>query len=100
MSCNVAHPLASKDSPDLPNTRLLTADDTPSLCVRDIDEIKEDSTRREVAADEVHMTVLSTANLVSWSHNRAEFMSKNQWHNSIYQGCHLRRRRCMGILEP
>ncbi|KAI1763182.1 hypothetical protein GGR53DRAFT_498444 [Hypoxylon sp. FL1150] len=60
---------------DLPETRLLSRDDLPGLCERDVESLKNDFHNSEPAAGTVLTTVLPTSPLISWLQSRVDFMN-------------------------
>ncbi|KAB5554703.1 hypothetical protein GE09DRAFT_1122100 [Coniochaeta sp. 2T2.1] len=60
---------------DLPPTRLLTRDDTPGLCERDVEILKAEMDEHQLAPDAVLVANSPSANMVSWQHDRCDFIS-------------------------
>ncbi|KAI1409046.1 hypothetical protein F5Y13DRAFT_171055 [Hypoxylon sp. FL1857] len=73
----------------LPNTRLLSAEDLPGLCERDVESIKEDFRRYDLAPGTTLITALPTTDMVDWQQNRIGFMNAkllgkcSKWKGSI-----------------
>ncbi|KAI1382450.1 hypothetical protein F4677DRAFT_452146 [Hypoxylon crocopeplum] len=59
----------------LPETRLLTGDDIPTLCERDIEGLAIDFEKYDLAPDTILATVLPTADMLNWLQCRADFMN-------------------------
>ncbi|KAI1775670.1 hypothetical protein F4818DRAFT_384750 [Hypoxylon cercidicola] len=59
----------------LPKSRLLTSDDLPDLCERDVESLKNEFRSSEPAAGTVLVTVLPTSPLITWLQSRADFMN-------------------------
>ncbi|OJD26927.1 hypothetical protein ACJ73_01689 [Blastomyces percursus] len=73
---SVSQPLISLNRPGLPHTQPLMPDDIPTLCARDIENIKADFSKYKPAADEILMAVLISANIIGWLQDRAAFSRK------------------------
>ena len=63
------------DWSDRPATRLLSTRDIPALCARDVNNIKVSLENHAAGPNEVLMVVLPTSNLISWLHDRGDFIS-------------------------
>ncbi|OTA63134.1 hypothetical protein K449DRAFT_368884 [Hypoxylon sp. EC38] len=59
----------------LPETRILTVDDLPHLCERDVESIKEDFQNHDLAPGTTLVTALPIANMVNWQQKRICFMN-------------------------
>ncbi|KAI6084793.1 hypothetical protein F4821DRAFT_164740 [Hypoxylon rubiginosum] len=59
----------------LPKTRLLTRDDLPNLCERDVESLKNDFHHSKPAAGTILVTVLPTSPTISWLQSRTDFMN-------------------------
>ncbi|KAI0377992.1 hypothetical protein F5Y04DRAFT_165483 [Hypomontagnella monticulosa] len=67
-----------------PETRLLTADDIPNLCERDVESIKYDYEAYDLPIGHTLVTVLPNTNLINWLQSRTGFMNNKT--NSIVPG--------------
>lgn len=78
MVSNITHPsdeFQPGDRAGLPSTRLLTDEEIPALCVRDVADLKENFDKLTVGPDEVHLAVLPSAEMVSWLHLWGDFLN-------------------------
>lgn len=73
LSWPLGHDPSEEPSASL-GTRLLTSEDIPGLCARDIDGIKISFGNHLVGPDETHMAILPTADIIGWQHDRAGFI--------------------------
>lgn len=71
----VPPPIPREELDGLPKTRLLTIDDLPDLCERDVESLKNDFRNSEPAADTILVAVLPTSPLISWLQSRTDFMN-------------------------
>jgi GNAT superfamily N-acetyltransferase len=72
---NLSGDFQSGDRAGLPSTRLLTNEEIPALCVRDVADLKESFQKSAVGPDEVHLAVLPSAEMITWLHEWGDFIS-------------------------
>ncbi|KAI2640798.1 hypothetical protein GGS26DRAFT_586793 [Hypomontagnella submonticulosa] len=60
---------------NFPETRLLTADDIPNLCDRDVKSLRNHHETYDLAVEQTLVTVLPTTNLITWLQARTGFMN-------------------------
>ncbi|KAI1347587.1 hypothetical protein F5Y01DRAFT_240257 [Xylaria sp. FL0043] len=76
----------------LPETRSLSTSEIPELCARDIADIEQRFENLLPLPSVSHVSVLPTANLITWLHDRSDFIgtkvlgSPPQSHGSICEG--------------
>ncbi|PGH05641.1 hypothetical protein GX51_02800 [Blastomyces parvus] len=73
---SVSQPVISLNRSGLPTTQPLMPDEIPALCARDIEDIKANFPKYKPTGAEILMTVLPSANIIGWLHDRAAFISR------------------------
>ncbi|RFU72433.1 hypothetical protein TARUN_9829 [Trichoderma arundinaceum] len=63
---NFSDDFDSGDRAGLPSTRLLTNEEIPALCERDVADLKESFEKSAVGPDEAHLAVIPSAEMVTW----------------------------------
>lgn len=72
---NLSSDIQSEHRAGLPSTRLLTDEEIPALCVRDVATLKKSFEELVVGPDEVHVAVLPSAEMVTWLHQWGDFLT-------------------------
>lgn len=78
MISNITHPSGEfqpADRAGLPSTRLLTDEEIPALCERDVADLKKSFDELTVGANEAHLAVIPSAEMVSWLHVWGDFLN-------------------------
>ncbi|KAI1420288.1 hypothetical protein F5Y12DRAFT_719671 [Xylaria sp. FL1777] len=60
--------------PRLPETRPVSSAEIPELCKRDVRDVENYLEKLTPGPNESHVSVLPTANLITWLHDRSDFM--------------------------
>jgi len=60
---------------DLPSTRLLSDEEIPALCDRDVADLKDSFQKATVEADEVYLAVLPTPDMISYLHKWGDVLN-------------------------
>ncbi|KKP06712.1 hypothetical protein THAR02_01201 [Trichoderma harzianum] len=63
------------DRAGLPSTRLLANEEIPTLCERDVADLKASFEKTAVVPDEVHVAVIPSAEMVSWLFEWGDFLN-------------------------
>ncbi|KAI1363139.1 hypothetical protein F5Y08DRAFT_252686 [Xylaria arbuscula] len=61
--------------PNLPSTRPVLRAEVPALCIRDVRDVESHFAALPPRPLESHICVLPTANIITWLHDRVDFMS-------------------------
>ncbi|UKZ72415.1 hypothetical protein TrVFT333_000044 [Trichoderma virens FT-333] len=69
---------------DLPSTRLLTNEEIPALCMRDVADLNESFKKLSVRPDEVHLAVLPSPEMVTWLHEWGDFLNNKRGGEAPY----------------
>ncbi|KAL7916855.1 hypothetical protein GGI35DRAFT_50127 [Trichoderma velutinum] len=72
---NFSDDFQSEDRAGLPSTRLLTNEEIPALCVRDVADLKASFEKAAVGPDEAHLAVIPSAEMISWLHEWGDFLN-------------------------
>lgn len=78
MVSNITHPsgaFLASDHASLPNSRLLSAAEIPELCDRDVADLKVNFENATVGADEVHLAVLPTTDMITYLHEWGDVLT-------------------------
>lgn len=59
----------------LPSTRLLSDEEIPALCDRDVADLKDSFEKATVEADEVHLAVLPTPDMITYLHKWGDVLN-------------------------
>lgn len=72
---NLTGSFQASDHKSLPSSRLLSNDEIPELCNRDVKDLKDNFEKATVSADEVHLAVLPTPDMINYLQNWGDVLT-------------------------